>query len=84
MLVGATGETGSRTQHFVEYDQRGVCKNGLHLAYELDQCRQTAQPLEARELLGAQDRRFAGNCCIAGAVNALFAVRPDAELADGL
>jgi hypothetical protein len=35
-------------------------------------------------LLRAQDRRFAGDCCIAGAVNALFAVRPDAELADGL
>ena len=40
--------------------------------------------VEAREMLRAQDRRFAGDCCIAGAVNALFAVRPDAEPADGL
>ena len=71
-------------EHLVEHGERGVGENGLHLAREHDQGRQAARRVETRDIAGHEDGDFASDCRVTRAVNALLAIRPDAEFAHGL
>jgi len=84
VLVGVIGAPKDSAQHFVEHGERGVAENGLHLAREHDQRRQSARRVETRDIAGNEDGDFAGDCRVTSAVNALLAIRPNAELAHGL
>ena len=83
VLVGAVGAPEDSAEHLVEHGERGVGENGLHLAREHDQGRQTARRVETRDVAGNDDGDFSGDCRVARAVNALFAIGSDAELAHG-
>ena len=78
--IGATEDC---AEHLVEHGERGVGENGLHLAREHNQRRQAARRVETRDIAGNEDGDFARDCRITRAVNALLAIRSDAELSHG-
>ena len=83
-LVLVFGAAKHAAEHLVEHRERGVGENRLHLAREHDQRRKAAWRVEARDIAGNEDGDFPGNCGVARAMNAFFAIRSDAEFAHGL
>ncbi len=82
--MGTIGAPEDRAEHLVEHDERGIAENGLHLACEHDQGRQTTRRVETRNVAGDEDGDFPRDCSVARAVNAFLAVSADTELANGL
>ena len=83
VLVRLLGTPKDRTEHPVEHGKRGVDESGLHLARQHHKGRETARRIETRKVLCAYNRAFAGDCRVAGAMNARFAIGSHAELARG-
>ncbi len=84
VFVGAIGAPKDSAEHLVEHGERGVGESGLHLTREYGQRRQTPRRIETRKVLCAHNRAFAGDRRVTGAMNALFAIRSDADLAHGV
>jgi hypothetical protein len=83
VFMGAIGAPKDSAEHFVEHGERGVDEHGLHFAREHDQRRHSARHVETGKMLSAHNSAFARDCRISRAVNALFTIGSDAELAHG-
>ena len=81
--MGAVGAPEDSAEHLVEHGERGVGENGLHLARAHDQSCQAARRVETRDIAGNEDGDFAGDGRVPRTMNALFAIRFDAEFAHG-
>ena len=84
LLVLVIGAAEHGAEHLAEHGERGVGEDRLHLAREHDQRRQAARRVETRDMRGTEDGDFSGDRCVARAVNALLAIRADAEFTHGL
>ena len=80
-MVGAPEDA---AKHFVEHHEGGVGQARFHFTGENDQRCQPARRIEPREMLGAQNGCFPGDCRVARSVNPLFPIRADVESSDGL